>query len=436
MSSLPMIFIALGANLPSREGAPRETLRRAVSALASHGLIVVARSRLYLTEPVPRSRQPWYANQVIAVETQLAPHEVLALLLKVELLFGRERSERNASRTLDLDLIAYGQEVIATSDLIVPHPRMHERAFVLAPLADIAPDWRHPITGETVRAMLAASDRANVRALRPVPLLMGVVNVTPDSFSDGGRYDAAETAIAHARALMDDGADILDIGGESTRPGSKPVDVETEWARIGPVVSALAKEARERFRLVSVDTRHAKTMARALAAGASMINDITALDDPASREVLAGTDVPVILMHMQGDPQSMQLSPCYQDVVNEVRSELDRKCERAIRAGIAGSRLWLDPGLGFGKTLEHNLALLDATPQLRTLGYPVLIGASRKSFIRGVDREGPASERLGGSVAAAISAAQRGADAVRVHDVAETRQALAVWSAVEGQAMA
>jgi dihydropteroate synthase len=174
-------------------------------------------------------------------------------------------------------------------------------------------------------------------------------------------------------------------------------------------------------------------MARALAAGATMINDISALDDPASRELLAGSDVPVILMHMQGSPQTMQINPCYKDVVSEVRAVLDFKCERAIKSGIAAERLWLDPGLGFGKTLEHNLALLDATPELRTLGYPVLIGASRKGFIRGVDRAGPAAERVGGSVAAAIAAAQRGADAVRVHDVTETRQALAVWSAVEGQ---
>jgi dihydropteroate synthase len=353
-------------------------------------------------------------------------------MLEVELQFGRKRSELNASRTLDLDLIAYGEETVDMPDLILPHPRMAERAFVLAPLADIAPDWRHPATGATVREMLARSDRSNVRALRGVPLLMGVVNVTPDSFSDGGLFGATDAAIAHARELMDAGADILDIGGESTRPGANPIDVETEWARIGPVIEAIAGEARQRHRLISIDTRHAETMARSLKAGATMINDITALDDPASREVLAGYDVPVILMHMQGEPQSMQLNPTYDDVISEVCAELSRKCERAIASGIDGSRLWLDPGLGFGKTLEHNLALLDATPKLRSLGYPVLIGASRKSFIAGVDRNGPAADRVGGSVAAALAAAARGADAVRVHDLVETRQALAVWSAVEG----
>ncbi|MFT4133839.1 dihydropteroate synthase [Labrys sp. (in: a-proteobacteria)] len=430
-----MIYVALGANLPSSEGAPRETLRRAVSALAARGLTISARSRLFLTEPVPRSDQPWYANQVIAIESTLTPHQILSVLLDVELQFGRERSERNAARTLDLDLIGYGSDIIDTPDLVVPHPRMHERAFVLAPLADIAPSWRHPVNGETVSLMLARSDRAHVRALRTVPLLMGIVNVTPDSFSDGGRYDNAATAIAHARQLMEEGADILDIGGESTRPGASPVDIETEWQRVGPVIEALAEEAKRRYRLISIDTRHAEIMARALAAGATMINDVTALDDPASRRAVADHDAPVVLMHMQGDPQSMQINPVYADVVKDVCAELSFKCERAIKDGIAASRLWLDPGIGFGKTMEHNLALLDATPQLRALGFPVLIGASRKIFIRGVDRHGPASERVAGSVSAALSAAQRGADAVRVHDVAQTRQALAVWSAVEGQAM-
>ena len=428
-----MIFIALGANLPSSEGAPRETLRRAVSALAARGLQIRARSRLYLTEPVPRAHQPWYANQVIAVETSLTPHAVLALLLDVEHEFGRERSERNAARTLDLDLIAHGQERIDTPDLVLPHPRMTERAFVLAPLADIAPDWRHPATGQSVRAMLAQSDRTNVRAYRPIPLLMGVVNVTPDSFSDGGRFIAADKAIAHARTLIEAGADILDIGGESTRPNSQIIDAETEWVRIRPVIEAIAGEAARRYRLVSVDTRNAKTMERALAAGATMINDVTALDDPASRQVLVGSDVPVILMHMQGNPQTMQINPTYADVVTDVCQELRRKCDRAIESGIDASRLWLDPGLGFGKTLEHNFALLDGTPSLKALGYPVLIGASRKGFIGRVDRDGPAADRVGGSVSAAIAAAARGADAVRVHDVAETRQALAMWSAVEGE---
>ena len=427
-----MILIALGANLPSPEGAPRETLRRAVALLAARGLAVTARSRLFLTEPIPRSRQPWYVNQVVAVETQLPPEEVLALLLAVEHQFGRERGERNAARALDLDLIAYGDRQLDKPELVLPHPRMHERAFVLAPLADIAPGWRHPVSGESVEALLERADRAGVRALRPTPLLMGIVNVTPDSFSDGGRFGTTEAAIAQAVSLMEAGADILDIGGESTRPGAEPVPAEEEQARVLPVISAIAAEAAKRNRLVSVDTRNARTMILAIAAGATMINDVTALANPASRRVVAESGVPVILMHMQGNPLTMQLNPTYEDVVGEVCADLARARDAAVAEGVLADRIWLDPGLGFGKTLQHNLALLDATPRLKALGHPVLVGASRKGFIERVDRDAPADERVGGSVAAALSAATRGADAVRVHDLAETRQALAVWSAIEG----
>src|SRR4051812_32032626 len=241
-----MILIALGANLPSSEGAPRETLRRAIAMLVARGIDVTARSRVFLTEPVPRSRQPWFANQVIAVETDLLPHELLAVLHDIEHHFGRLRGARDAARTLDLDIVAYHELRLDTSDLVIPHPRMHERAFVLVPLADIAPDWRHPQTGKPLAELLAGIDRSNVRALRPTPLLMGVVNVTPDSFSDGGRFAATESAIAHAVALMEEGADILDIGGESTRPGAEPVPPPVEQQRILPVIGAIGAEARKR----------------------------------------------------------------------------------------------------------------------------------------------------------------------------------------------
>jgi dihydropteroate synthase/2-amino-4-hydroxy-6-hydroxymethyldihydropteridine diphosphokinase len=427
-----MILIALGANLPSPEGAPRETLRRAIALLAARGLAVSARSRLFLTEPIPRSAQPWYVNQVIAVETERPPEEILALLLGVEHQFGRERGERNAARSLDLDLVAYEDLLLDTPELVLPHPRMHERAFVLAPLADVAPGWRHPVSGKAVEELLAGADRSGVRALRPTPLLMGVVNVTPDSFSDGGRFDTTEAAISQAVSLMEAGADILDIGGESTRPGAEPVTLEEEQARVLPVVSAIAAEATKRNRLVSVDTRNARTMILAIAAGATMINDVTALADPASRRVIAESGVPVILMHMKGDPRTMQRNPVYDDVVADVCADLARARDAAVADGVPPRSIWLDPGLGFGKTLAHNLALLDATPRLKALGHPVLVGASRKSFIGRIDRDGPADQRVGGSVAAALSAAARGADAVRVHDLAETRQALAVWSAIEG----
>jgi dihydropteroate synthase/2-amino-4-hydroxy-6-hydroxymethyldihydropteridine diphosphokinase len=426
-----MIFIALGGNLPSREGAHRETLRRVLPHFEAEGLKIVARSSLWLTEPVPRSNQPWYANQVVAIATDLPPDAVLAILHKIEARFERERSVRDAPRTLDLDLIAYHDLAVETPHLVVPHPRMHVRAFVLAPLLEIAPGFQHPVSGLTVETLLAKADRTGICRLRDVPAIMGVVNVTPDSFSDAHPLIQHDEAIAHALQLMDDGADILDIGGESTRPGAQPVSPKEEQRRILPVIEAIAAVAAARGRLVSVDTRHAGTMALAIKAGATMINDVSALGDPLSAGVLAEAGLPVVLMHMQGTPETMQHDPSYENVVDEVARFLDAACMRAVKAGIAQDRLWVDPGIGFGKTLAHNIALLNATARFGANGRKTLIGASRKGFIARIDRDGAASERLGGSVAAALSAAARGASAIRVHDVAQTRQALAVWSAIE-----
>lgn len=425
-----MILIALGANLPSPEGSPRETLRRAAAALADKGMKIIAQSRLYLTEPIPKSDQPWYINQILAVSTSLSPQALLSSLIDIERSFGRLRTERNAARTLDLDLIAYDDVTMETADLVLPHPRLAERAFVLAPLAEIAPDWRHPTLRETAQTLLNRLDRSGVRALKPTPLLMAVVNVTPDSFSDGGKFAKTEAAIAHAIALIEAGADILDVGGESTRPGALPVAPAEEQMRVLPVIQAIAAEARKRHRLVSIDTRHAETMLKAVAAGATMINDVTALASAESRRAVAETGVPAILMHMKGDPQSMQIDPRYTNVTADVTTALLAARDKAVSEGVRADKIWLDPGIGFGKTLEHNLALLDATPLLRAEGHKVLIGASRKSFIAKIDRPGRAHERVGGSIAAALAAAQKGADAVRVHDVFETRQALAMWSAL------
>jgi dihydropteroate synthase/2-amino-4-hydroxy-6-hydroxymethyldihydropteridine diphosphokinase len=426
-----MIIIALGGNLPSREGAHRETLRRALPFIEAEGLKILARSSLWLTEPVPRSNHPWYANQVISVATDLSPETLLAALQRVETRFERERSIKDAPRTLDLDLIVYGDAIIDTEHLIVPHPRMHLRAFVLAPLQEIAPGFSHPVSGQTVETLLAASDRTGICRLRDVPLLMGVVNVTPDSFSDAKPLLETDLAIAHALQLMDEGADILDIGGESTRPGATPVEPAEEQRRILPVIEAIAGIAAARGRLISVDTRYASTMALVIKAGATMINDVSALSGTNSAAVIAEAKLPIILMHMQGTPQTMQNNPAYDDVVGEVAQFLDAACQRGIAAGIHPEQLWVDPGIGFGKTLAHNIALLNATARFGANGRKTLVGASRKGFIARIDRDGAASERLGGSIAAALAAASRGATAVRVHDVAQTRQALAVWSALE-----
>jgi len=258
------------------------------------------------------------------------------------------------------------------------------------------------------------------------PLVMGIVNVTPDSFSDGGRFFDAERALEHARRMAADGADLIDIGGESTRPGAAPIALDEELARVIPLVGTLAREGIA----VSVDTRKPEVMRAAIAAGAAMINDVCALTAEGALDACAASDVGVCLMHMRGEPQSMQQAPSYGDVAIEVRDFLRARAQACIAAGIAPSRIVLDPGFGFGKTLAHNLALMRALPELAATGFSVMAGLSRKASLgqitgRGVD------ERLPASLAAALAAVARGAAIVRVHDVRETVDALKVWLAVD-----
>jgi dihydropteroate synthase len=258
------------------------------------------------------------------------------------------------------------------------------------------------------------------------PLVMGVVNITPDSFSDGGMFADTERAIAHAQRLIGEGVDILDLGGESTRPGAAPVSLEVERRRVLPVLEALASGGVP----VAVDTRKPELMREAIAAGAAMINDVTALSGPGALAAVARAPVAVCLMHMQGDPATMQANPDYRDVVREVRDFLAQRVAVAEAAGIARNRIVVDPGFGFGKTVEHNLALLRSLREFTSLGGALLAGLSRKAMLGRLTGREPL-ERVHASVAAALLAIQNGAHIVRVHDVAATRDALAVWNAVQ-----
>jgi dihydropteroate synthase len=258
---------------------------------------------------------------------------------------------------------------------------------------------------------------------------MGVVNVTPDSFSDGGLFLDPEAAIAHGRKMAAEGASILDVGGESTRPGAEPVSPEEELARVEPVVRSLASGRPT----VSIDTSKATVAEAALDAGAAIVNDVTALRaDPEIASLCADRGSGLVLMHMQGTPRTMQENPTYDDVVEDVKSFLAERLDVALRGGVSEERIWLDPGIGFGKTLEHNLELLRRMDELRALGRPIVVGASRKSFIAAIDGS-PVDQRLGGTIAASVLAAARGADVLRVHDVAEVAQALRVADAILGR---
>ena len=251
---------------------------------------------------------------------------------------------------------------------------------------------------------------------------MGIVNVTPDSFSDGGQFFDAQGAIAHGLKLRDDGADIVDVGGESTRPGAQPVPLDEELARVMPVIEALRREDAA----VCVDTMKPGVMRRAIEAGCAMVNDVNAFRAPGAIEAVAGNDADVVVMHMLGTPQTMQRDPHYADVVAEVKQFLLERARALEAAGVARERIVLDPGFGFGKTLEHNKALFRALPELARLGYPLLASVSRKRMIGELTGRG-IEERTAGSVAAALLAAQNGANVLRVHDVRETMDALRTW---------
>jgi dihydropteroate synthase len=256
--------------------------------------------------------------------------------------------------------------------------------------------------------------------------IMGVLNVTPDSFSDGGEWFAHEAAVARGRELVAQGAEIVDVGGESTRPGAAPVAAGEELARVVPVVEALAGGPAQ----VSVDTSKAEVARAALAAGATYVNDVTALrGDPAMAALVADAACDVCLMHMLGEPRTMQEDPRYDDVVSEVKAFLEERMAVAVAAGVAEERIQLDPGIGFGKTLEHNLALLRRLGEIVALGRPVVVGTSRKSFLGRITGRDDPHQRVFGTVATNVLALERGAEVFRVHDVAAARDALAVAAA-------
>ncbi len=293
--------------------------------------------------------------------------------------------------------------------------RKGPRAFVA--FADV----KHQETVQNIVAPRAAFGGIGMDATR----LMGIVNVTPDSFSDGGKLANDEAAIAHGRTLIDQGADYLDVGGESTRPGSDEVSIDEELRRVDPVISVLAKEG-----VISCDTRNSAVMTAVLEQGAVIINDVSALGhDAGSAGVVARAECPVILMHAQGAPKTMQLNPKYDDVLLDVYDGLAARVVAAEVAGVARKKICIDPGIGFGKTFAHNLQLMAGLSLFHGLGLPLLVGLSRKGFIGAVTGEMPAAVRVSGSVGGALAAAAQGAHILRVHDVKETRAALSMFTA-------
>jgi dihydropteroate synthase/2-amino-4-hydroxy-6-hydroxymethyldihydropteridine diphosphokinase len=433
MAEQHTVFIALGTNVGRRAAN-----LRAARAAFSPQVRVVKAAPVYETPPWGFADQSAFYNTVIQGETALTPPDLLEFLKHLERKLGRQPTFRNGPRLIDLDILFYGDQVVQDGRLTIPHPGISERAFVLIPLADLAPDLVHPILHETVTQLLSRLDTSGVqRVMRDLPAfgvrtyLMGILNITPDSFSGDGIYqvgDPLQQAIEQARRFVAAGVDILDVGGESTRPGAEMVSAAEEQQRVIPVISALAAEfcSLERKIWISVDTYKAGVAEAALSAGAHWVNDVWGLRADADLAgVIAQHGAPVVLMHNRLKPGSAQLQERlggryvgvqYDNLLGEIQAELLESVRLAHSAGIADEQIILDPGIGFGKTVDQNLDLLNRLGEICNLGYPVLLGPSRKSFI-GYTLDLPPTQRVEGTAAAVAIGIAHGADIIRVHDV-------------------
>lgn len=450
------VYLGLGTNLGDRQA----NLEAACKALETR-LQVLAKSSVYETPPWGYLDQPKFLNMALKAQTDLSPVELLKLLKELETSLGRRPGERYGPRVIDIDILFYGSLILRQAGLDVPHPRLAERAFVLVPLAEIAPDLRHPVSGLTVQEMLDQIDASDIKLQPPSSAapnqgalalgghtldwgkrtyMMGVLNITADSFSGDGLAQPGEdfvtAALAQARAFAAAGADILDVGGESTRPGAAAMDAEQELAHVLPVIQRIAEELDV---LISIDTYKAPVALAALEAGAHIINDVWGLRaDPALAETAAGRGAPLILMHNRSSWAHAEIKERlggryvgmkYQNLLEDVRRELMESVEIALSAGVPPGHIILDPGIGFGKTVEQNLELIDRLGEIRSLGYPVLLGPSRKSFI-GYTLDLPPDQRLEGTAAAVAVGIARGADIVRVHDVAPLMRVMRMTDAI------
>ena len=394
-----MILLGIGSNLGDRDAM----LTRAAERLAAAGIQPTAISVAIETPALlPHGAPPeWnipFLNQAIRIESGLPPEALLAALKRIETEMGRQDRGRWGPREIDIDLLAYGEVVMDTPSLTLPHPGIAARRFVLSPLNDIVPGWQHPVTRLTPAQMLAA--------LRPT--LVGILNITPDSFSDGGQFLAPDAACARIAQLAADGADIIDMGAESTRPGAVAISAEEEWARLSPILQYLPAVPP-----ISLDTRHALTAQRALAAGVTIINDQGGLRDAAMRAVLAASNCRIIAMHaltLPVDPAVRWAEDI--DPIAEILRWKQEAIARAEASSIASSRLIFDPGIGFGKSAVQSMALVARAGELVASGGEWLYGHSRKSFLGGLVEARDAT-----TLAISHQLAAAGVQYLRVHDI-------------------
>lgn len=421
------IYLGLGTNLGDR----RDNLTRAIDRLAALGVRPLRVSPVVETAALLPKASPddWnrpYLNLVLECATELSPQNLLGLCKGVEAELGREPDgPRWSPRPIDIDILLYEDEIIDAAALRVPHPRMHERDFVLAPLVALNPELEIPGRGETV--LMRARELG-----RHIPLWMGIVNVTPDSFSDGGRFLAWPAVEAHIDAMYGAGAHIIDLGAESTRPGARPLTAAEELARLEPILERLMSKYRDQLLKprLSIDTYHVAVARRALELGVDIINDVSGLTDPAMIELAASSEAEWIAMHQLGLPADPTCT-LSRDVPASTQVErwLDAQLEAWQRAGIGRKQLLFDPGIGFGKTPLQSLELLHDASRFQRHGIRSLIGHSRKSFIGRFDAAAPLDRDLA-TIGVSLYLIERGVDVLRVHNVPAHLAAYKAWAHV------
>ncbi|RDI41346.1 dihydropteroate synthase [Aquicella lusitana] len=431
-----MVILGLGSNVGDRMA----NLRKALIAIRQiPGMIVEQVSPVYLSDALlPENAPPeWdmpHLNLALRCHTTLEPLDLLDQLKKIEWSIGRKPEVRHwGPRILDVDILAWNSDIIKSERLTVPHESLQERPFALWPLADVAPDWRFPLNGpyhDKTAAEIGEqwgsrfTGNAPLRARQiyqriDTPQLMGVVNVTPDSFSDGGAFLEAEKALQQALYLVYSGAEIIDIGAESTAPSAKPLTADIEWQRLEPVLAAI-QAAKDKFMIlpkISIDTRHSEVAAKALKQGVDWINDVTGLEDEAMRELVCTSKADCVVMHHMSIPASRQhVLPRHQDPVRLVYEWGAKQIDVLEKAGISRERIIFDPGIGFGKVAEHSLQLIRHTDVFKQLGTRVLIGHSRKSFLS-LFTPHTFAERDIETLSIALYLAKQPVDYLRVHNV-------------------
>lgn len=446
------VFVAIGSNVGDRVS----NIHAALSMLDDHGIQVASTGFLYESDPMYLLDQPRFLNTCVQVKTNLSALDLLVALKSIESSLGRQKVERNGPRNIDLDIVLFNNEEHSSETLIVPHPRMCERAFVLLPLADISEDIFHPQSNKTIAQLLVdLGDLSSCRRVIPsgIPnsviaihsksVIVGVLNVTPDSFSDGGKYVSLQAAVDHALSMVAQGADMIDIGGESTRPTAQKVDEQEEISRVIDVINKVRHVLPDTP--ISIDTYRASTARRAVEAGASIVNDVSGgMLDPEMLSTVASLKKPYICTHAgrigshsvidYKDGQSSCLDSFMEEdvIVNIIQSQLANRVHACIEAGIARWNIILDPGLGFGKTGSVNFSILHRLNDVFSKeldGFPVMIGASRKRFVRDLANNGSSwtnseYEAMVGTAAvtAAAIATCKKAKFHRVHDVSELKR--------------